>query len=104
MKCSTTWSTTSAEEGLDIYRAVGEEIPENGVVVNKLAPPLPKPDDPAHKNFKMPSVEEIEGMKEEILGDTDPEWHAKYGEASWEVAMVLLGIEPSNPASGEEDD
>ncbi len=43
-------------------------------------------------------------MKEEILGDTDPEWHAKYGEASWEVAMVLLGIEPSNPASGEEDD
>ena len=73
-----------------------EEVPENGVVVNKLAPPLPKPDDPAHKDFKMPTVSEIEAMKEEVLGNSDPEWRAKYGEASWKTAMVLLGIEPSN--------
>ncbi|MDA8374955.1 MAG: hypothetical protein M0Z88_09155 [Actinomycetota bacterium] len=77
-----------------------EEITD-GVVVNKMALPLPKPDDPAHKNFSMPSAEEIEAMKEEILGNTHPEWRAKYGEASWETAMVLLGIRPSNPARDE---
>ncbi len=72
-----------------------EEITD-GVVVNKLAPPLPRPNDPAHRDFSFPGLEEIEAMKEEILGNQDPKWRAKYGEASWEAAMALLGIQPSN--------
>ena len=73
----------------------------DGVAVNKLAPPLPQPNDLAHQNFSFPSVDEIEAKKEEILGGGDPEWRAKYGEASWQVALALLGILPSNvPADG----
>lgn len=57
--------------------------------------PAPK-DDPAIRDFEFPSVEEILGMKGEILGGMDPAWRKRYGDASWEVALALLGIIPTN--------
>lgn len=43
-----------------------------------------------------PTVEELIARKDRIARSVDPEWEARYGEASWDAALALLGIEPTD--------
>ncbi len=38
-------------------------------------------------------------LRAEIDAKMDPEWNAKYGDAAWDNALILIGYEPSPDAA-----